>query len=630
MKYNRLYVIAIAILLQCNLSFGQAPDIDSLKQVVAQGVPDTNTVIACRALCGTLGVSEPRTALKYGRKGVALSKQIKWDKGTAGCYLNIGGVYMNIGIYDTAIMYLDTALVYSKKVGEDKRTALVYINIAATYIYEEKLEEAMKAALQAMPYAEASKDPDRIARVNLTLGNILYYQERWNDALPYYKKCLSIFESLNNPGMIATSYMNLGIIMKNTNKLDSAQLYTEKARDILIELDDTEKLIPLYYNLGGILQVKKDYTGAEEQFQKAVDLSISFGDKEQEVYNKHSLGEIYLLTKQYAKAEQIMLPALDTAELYKFYEEISYLTETLSDLYAERGEFKKSLEYLQRFNVAKDTLDKRMANSELLKLQEAFNAENREKEIALLNTEAALKDEQILKNRLLIGILIASVLVIIITGGFFWNRNRLNQQLKEVRLRNKIASDLHDDVGATLSSINMYSEIIRRDVPVSGTNAELFLTKISENAKESIEQMSDIVWMVKPGADKLGDLFSRMQTYATDMCRSAGMQLEAELPSDQGAISLPMDIRRDIYLIFKEAVNNAAKYSGATQLNVHLKLVSGVVQLMIADNGKGFPSDQQKGNGLDNMRLRASRHRGTCTIDSGAQGTTISTMIPLT
>lgn len=68
MKYYRLYVILIAIILQCDLAFGQAPDIDSLKQVVAQGVPDTNTVIACRALCGTLGVSEPCTALKYGRK----------------------------------------------------------------------------------------------------------------------------------------------------------------------------------------------------------------------------------------------------------------------------------------------------------------------------------------------------------------------------------------------------------------------------------------------------------------------------------------------------------------------------------------------------------------------------------
>lgn len=631
MKYFKCILIVMVIVINHHWMMAQSINIDSLKQVVATGVQDTNTVIACRALCGTLGNIEPREGIRYGWMGVALGKKIHWDKGVAGCYLNLGAAFNNIGSFDTAIAIYDTALVYSKRVGEPKRTALIYINIAAVHIYTGKLEKAMQSALAAKPFAEASGDLDRIARVDMTIGNIYYYQNRWLDAYPYYKKCLPVFEQLGNTAMVATSHMNLGILLKNIGKVDSAKLLTQLALNMFEQIGDNEKLLIAYSNLGAILQLQNDLIGAERSFTNAVKLALTIGDTEQEVFNKHSQAEILFLRKQFDQAESLLLEILEVARRNGYYEELSYITETLSLLYSAKGNFDMAYLYLQEYNVARDTLDARKSNELLFQLQEEYEAEQKEQQIALYAANASLQAQEIRQKKLTIILLIIGIVSLATIGGVLLNRSRLKQQLKEVNLRNKIATDLHDDVGSTLSSIKMYSEIISRDIPETQQQAKLFLDKISDNARESIDNMSDIVWMVKPGNDKLANLADRIQEYAQSVCASRGIQLHMELQPGTADSVLPMDVRRDLYLLFKEAVNNAAKYSNADGLFVNLSARNNHIVLIVRDNGIGFDTAKVTGNGIGNMRLRAEKLGGACTVQSEpGKGTTIEAHLLIT
>lgn len=612
-------------------TYAQQINLDSLKKVVTVGAEDTNTVIACRALCGTLGNIEPREGIYYGWKGVALGKKLHWDKGVAGCYLNLGVAYNNVGSFDTAIAIYDTALIYSERVGEPKRTALIYINIAAVHIYTGKLEKAMQAALKARPFAESSGDLDRIARVDMTMGNIYYYQSRWNEAYPYYQKCLPVFEQLGNISMVATSYMNLGVVLKNIGKVDSAQMLTERALDMFTDIEDNEKLMIAHSNLGAIKQLRNDLQGAEKEFDAAVALAMAIGDIEQEVFNKHSQAEVYFLRKQFDRSETLLLEILEVAKKNAYYEELSYITETLSLLYSAKGNFDKAYAFLQEYNIARDTLDARRSNDVLFKLQEEYEAEQKEQKIALMAANSALQDQELRQKTLTIVLLVIGLCSLVIIGIITMNRNRLKQQLKEVQLRNKIASDLHDDVGATLSSIKMYSEIIRRDIPDSQQQATLFLDKISANAHESIENMSDIVWMVKPGNDKITNLASRMQEYAQSVCVSRGMQLHMQLPAGASDNVLPMELRHDLFLLFKEAVNNAAKYSGAVDLFVNLSAHENRISLLVKDNGRGLDPLKVSGNGIGNMQRRAAKLGGHCKISSElGVGTTVEVNVPIT
>jgi signal transduction histidine kinase/ligand-binding sensor domain-containing protein len=205
---------------------------------------------------------------------------------------------------------------------------------------------------------------------------------------------------------------------------------------------------------------------------------------------------------------------------------------------------------------------------------------------------------------------------------------RQQQKHKVENLLQKIARDLHDDIGATLSSIRMYSEVARTR---PGDNVPL-LDRISENARGMVDSMSDIVWAIKPGNDKFGDLKIRMENFANEMCGPLDIELKLNYDAKLDDLKLHMEQRKDLYLIFKEAVNNAVKYSECKNLSITLKREDNSIRIEISDNGKGFDLEKiKKGNGLDNMRMRVAAMKGRLQVTSSqAEGTCILFDVPYT
>lgn len=196
-------------------------------------------------------------------------------------------------------------------------------------------------------------------------------------------------------------------------------------------------------------------------------------------------------------------------------------------------------------------------------------------------------------------------------------------QLQE-RLR--MAKDLHDDIGATLSSISMYSEAVKNQVKEKLPHLETILDKMGENSRDMVTGMSDIIWAINPDNDEGGKLISRMEDYARDICAVKDIQLHFNAADTISQVKLQLECRKNIYLIFKEAMNNAAKYAGAKNIQVQLGLNGAAINLMIKDDGKGFnEATVRKGNGLKNLEARAKEIKGNIIIDSvEGSGTTVS------
>ena len=192
-------------------------------------------------------------------------------------------------------------------------------------------------------------------------------------------------------------------------------------------------------------------------------------------------------------------------------------------------------------------------------------------------------------------------------------RYRQNQRLKVEWIRQKIASDLHDDIGSTLSSIRMYSEIaIGND-----EKASPLLRKISDNAGLIVDSMSDMVWAIKPGNEKLGDLRNKMESFSKEMCSPLEIVLMFHFDPSLEEIKVNMEYKKDIYLVFKESLNNAIKYGQCSKIEVSVKSEQHHLILEVKDNGVGFDvSTIQKGNGLDNIKMRISKLKGEMNIDS--------------
>lgn len=210
-------------------------------------------------------------------------------------------------------------------------------------------------------------------------------------------------------------------------------------------------------------------------------------------------------------------------------------------------------------------------------------------------------------------------------------RARLNRLLEVYQLREKVARDLHDDVGSTLTSINVLSELARIQVSEQNHPARQYLDRISQNSTEMMESMDDIVWSIKPDNDQLVKITARMREYTANVLEPQQIHYSFETDDQLINIKLTMERRRNFFLIFKESLNNITKYAQATQVNIAITCNRSEMILNIADNGIGFnANDPVNGNGLMNMRKRAELLGGTITIQSQpGQGTGIRLSVPV-
>lgn len=201
---------------------------------------------------------------------------------------------------------------------------------------------------------------------------------------------------------------------------------------------------------------------------------------------------------------------------------------------------------------------------------------------------------------------------------------RLKQKLRMYQLRNKLHRDLHDDVGATLSSIKAYSEILRQD-PDNPLIADL----IKDNSEEMIDRLEVISWAMKPEQDRFISLNQRMEKVAAPLCRARGIEFECSSIGMRDDEEIPAEFRQNIFLIFKEALNNAVKYSGADRIWLRHIREGGKYIMELQDNGSGIDAERQSsGNGLKNMQNRADELQAGFEIRSGVGGTTVRLALP--
>jgi signal transduction histidine kinase len=171
-------------------------------------------------------------------------------------------------------------------------------------------------------------------------------------------------------------------------------------------------------------------------------------------------------------------------------------------------------------------------------------------------------------------------------------------------------------MGSTLSSININSKVALES-PHEKENIQECLKKIQDNSGYMMESMSDIVWAINPLNDSFEKVIFKMKEFAADMLEPMNIQYEFRTSGDPSSIQMGLDQRKDLYLLFKEAINNAAKYSYCKKVTIIITLDNNEITLQITDDGRGFNAGNgTTGNGLRNMKQRAADMKGSVTITS--------------
>ena len=218
-------------------------------------------------------------------------------------------------------------------------------------------------------------------------------------------------------------------------------------------------------------------------------------------------------------------------------------------------------------------------------------------------------------------------LIVLLTIGLLYTfyRYRIGQILLLQRIRNKIAADLHDDIGSTLNSISIFSEVAKKDE----TKRDQSLQMIGESSRKIVDSLSDIVWSINPENDNFDKIIFRMRSLSYNLLKAKKIECSFHADESLSGIKLPMEIRRNFYLIFKEALNNLVKYSQAANASVLISREHGSITCVVRDDGVGFEATQDfSGNGLNNMKKRAYEIGAILLINSSVgKGTSIELIL---
>ncbi|MEZ4792121.1 MAG: sensor histidine kinase [Gelidibacter sp.] len=669
MKLFCKYLIATMGLLPF-FCVAQQSKIDSLKSVIASGKQDSETAKAMNFLSYEFVRTDVEKATYYLWKAKYLGKKIKDDRTLSSTYSHLTSIHQNQGQMDSALVYLDALKELSDRASGEDANVIKANYFSTAGLYHKKsgnLKEALPFFISSYELIKKTGNIEGASGQSINIGNSYLSLSNFNMALEYYLKALQGFEKIGNKKGLSFCYQNIGECYIELKQFEAAQDYIKKSIALKTEMKDKRGLGNAEQSLGRIYTGLENYDAALKHFNSALELSKEMNLSTEEVKIHFNLGKIFAIKNDNLKAiahfenakalaqnlgdsnsviaanlELLAIKETGTAQVDVekiALENINILKETgavskaaagyrsLADYFTNQKQFDKALEYTNLYNVLNDSIRNNEVQTQFKNIEEAYFKEKNEKQIALLQKKEEISAQKIEQQRLMMAIF-GIVILFSLFGLWNWvHKNRLRQQMKELELRNQIASDLHDEVGSSLSSIYMLSQMAVQD---SIENKKDILKKVSDNAHETMDKMSDIVWMLKPSEKYGSQLNERMERFVHDICSSNQMAYTFSA-CEFNRLKLTTEQSKNLYLIFKEAVNNAIKYSRSKTLDVRIDTLNNHLEMNITDQGCGFDETSiEKGNGLDNMKKRAAELKGKLTIDSQPnKGTQVSLRFPI-
>ncbi|MFT4094209.1 MAG: tetratricopeptide repeat protein [Niabella sp.] len=547
------------------------------------------------------------------KEAFRVAEKIKYDQKEPELY-NAYGVYKrDFSEFYEALQLHKKALSLAQKQKNTHEEIKALNNAGVVYRRIDENSIALDYLMQGLKLAEKTGD-DYSASVALnSIGNIHIVLGNYRDAIKYFQQCLPIAKKGGNDLGIAINLNNIGEGYERLGLLDTAEYYYRQSLDVNIKIKEKQGLkgVAIGYNsLGNVLKKQGKLNEAMELFKKAFVINEQKGDKIYVANSYNNFGGIYFDKKDYAKSLTMYQKALSIGlEIGSKYE-VANAYEGLMNTAEISGDLKNALAYSQNFKRYNDSIVNENNSRHVREMEAIYGVEKEQARIALLETNR--KNDRII----MLGSAVLFVLLLI-SGVLFYLRNRLlerNRSLqRELEIRSQIASDLHDDMGSSLSSIHIFSELLRKD----GNDKHELLSKIEANAKDTLEALDDIIWLVKPSNDKFSNLSTHIREFSIPLFESKDIDFEIDFPESISEAPLPMETRRNIFLIIKESVNNLVKYSECTKASIKVFNNESALSFVVRDNGKGFdPEKLTNRNGIKNLRSRARQINAVIHINS--------------
>ena len=533
-----------------------------------------------------------------------------------------GVVLRNFSRYDEALKCHMRALKIAEETKNVKNQIFSYNNIGVVYRRLNENSTALDYHLKALKLAEEIKDYYSESVSLNSIGNIHIALGNYTDAIKYFKKCLPVAKTANNSLGISMNLNNIGEAYENMNLIDSAIYYYNESLKYSKKIN-REKGIAICYNaLGNAYQKQKRYEEAVVLYNKALKINLKLGDRIYNADTYNNLGFAHLHLNMYNKAKSAFTSALRISLEIGSKKEIKNAYEGLMQIAEKEKEFAQALTYSKKVKLYGDSIVNEKNTRYVREMEAIYGKEKEQQQIHLLK----------IKQKSTFWFAIAGFglfFLLFVSGSLLYRRNKLAKEndllQRELEVRKEIATDLHDDMGSALSSISILSEIAGKEIHEDCHLRDL-IDKIKANTKNTQDATDDIIWLVNPSNDKFHNLSLRIREYAIPLFELKKINFDIHFPEELYERSLPMELRRNIFLIVKEAVNNLVKYADCTQASIKAFMDGNMLVVNVWDNGKGFDMNKNYNrNGLKNMQARAENIHADYKIESSPnQGCSIT------
>jgi len=651
---NIFSLVSILLALQ-NFSFSQNQiSIDTLKtqlkyfnakkaelDVKTPSLYDTTAANILSELSSAYWNSNPDTAMYYANQCLALSEQIGYKKGIGRAYHSMGVIHFNKSDYVSALDFYKESLKNVEESGDKYGIARSLNSVGVVYQYMGNYTEALKNYFTALKIFEETGNKRGIGTAYTNIGLIYTKQRNYPAALENHFAALKIFQETENKNGLIAAYNNIGMAyFDEGNYLDKALDNYFVSIKLSEEIGDKRNIANTYGNIGLVYTQQGNYPEALKNHFASLKIREEIMNKEGIATCCRNIGMVKLKMHAAKEAKEWLLKGLVIAKEIEAVPHMKDLYSFLSKADSALGNFEGAYDNHKLYIACRDSLGNIENTKKTVALQMNFDFSKKEDSLNLVQAQKDLAGQKELNKQILVrnGFIGGTIIFLLLAGAvirFYIDRMHRNRKKQMEAVRARISRDLHDDMGSTLQSISVMSEIARIKSTSDSSQASIpFLEKIGSASREMVDKMNDIVWAVNPQNDDFENIVLHMRAFGGELLAGKDIALHFKADIGLNSIRLSMEKRKSFFLVYKEALNNAYKYSGAKNVNVEISKSNQTLTLVVEDDGVGFNMNEDRlltgGNGLKNMNTRAAEMNGTVSITSApGQGTKVNLTVNL-
>ncbi|MEZ5016378.1 MAG: sensor histidine kinase [Flavipsychrobacter sp.] len=598
----KYWILIIAVIFHSSVSYAQSnrTSIDSFKQVL------------------TVSSDSDKAMINYliGKK-----------------YLRISG--------DTSRLYVNEAIAIAQKYNNEKVLSECYAVIGALEKNKGNYDEALNYHLKSLKIKEKTKDPYGLCVTYNDIGIVYKSMKRWREALPFYRRSNEVAKNFNLGSAISFTYNNLGTVYNELGISDSALMSYDSALTYAKKINNTNAIAIALSNIADIQIANKEYNKALSNLKQCLTYDKLNEDKYGISLSNMHLARTYQALGNYKQALAHIDTAYQIAQSEHLNRELIDILSFKSTIEEDAGKMGLALKTSRAAYALKDSIFSEETSKQLSELQTKYETEKKEQQIILQ------KEQISKKNYVIIGIVVLLLLVLLL-GTSYYNRYRLRQQDRlqkaiihqqelatkavieaEEKERKRIAGDLHDGVGQTMSAASMNLSVISNDIPFANEEQRSAFEKARLLVDEGCKEVRTVSHAIMPNALLKSGLGTAIREFLNKIDSHV---LKINVYSEGLNERLASNVETVLYRVVQECVNNTIKHAHADTLDISLIKDEDGINITIEDNGNGFDPKKvssKDGIGLQNLQTRISYLNGTIEWDTApGKGTVVSIHIP--